>query len=348
MENSPFVSIIIPNYNGRRFLRDCLSSISAIDYPTDRYEVILVDNGSTDDSASYVTEEFPWVKTIRLSANHGYPGACNVGAEKAAGDLFVFLNNDTIVDKSWLRELVKVALTSDKVVVCGSKVLLMEDGMPQYAGGFISLIGGGIFYPLRETGKNHYFVGTIYGASFLIKRDVFKMLGGFEDYYFVYSDEIDLCYRTWMCGYSVAYCPSSIVYHYGGGTARRSYTKHKNVLFQMLRSPLYAYHGNRNSLVNILKNFEPRYVLIGLTLFSIYISAQLLSSLIDKNKTNMLAILKAIKWVLVNFRFIMRRRSLVQAKRVVKDRVLIESGVITSPKRMLAIRRFGKKFHARL
>ena len=123
--NLPKVSIIIPNYNGKRFLRDCISSIQGIKYPRKRYEIILVDNGSSDSSIDYVQANFPSVKILALRQNYRFTGGNNRGVKIATGELLVFLSNDTIVDRNWLHNLVKV-MTYKEIGICGSKILFMK------------------------------------------------------------------------------------------------------------------------------------------------------------------------------------------------------------------------------
>ena len=120
----PMVSVIVVNYNGREFLGDCFRSLSNLDYLS--YEVIMIDNASTDGSVEYVKELFPWVRVIGLNENKGFAEGSNFGVTHAKGDLVAFLNNDVEVDGRWLLELVKVVLSDEKIASCGSKLLFYE------------------------------------------------------------------------------------------------------------------------------------------------------------------------------------------------------------------------------
>jgi GT2 family glycosyltransferase len=106
----PFVSVIVLNYNGRNFLRKCLSSLKLTNYPKSKYEVLLVDNGSTDDSTEFVVRNFPWVRVIFLHQNFGFGGGNNRGVKFAKGEYVAFLNNDTEVTENWLSELVQASI----------------------------------------------------------------------------------------------------------------------------------------------------------------------------------------------------------------------------------------------
>lgn len=106
-EKLPFVSIVVLNYNGKAFLDDCLNSIFNIRYHSSLYEVLVVDNASTDGSIEYIRNRFTKVKLFALENNYGFTEGNNIGAKYASGDFIAFLNNDTIVDENWLNELVK-------------------------------------------------------------------------------------------------------------------------------------------------------------------------------------------------------------------------------------------------
>lgn len=123
----PFVSVIVLNFNGVVFLKNCLSSLEQLNYPRDAYEVILVDNASTDQSVAYVREQFPWVKIVQNSSNLGYAAGNNIGIRESKGDYIALLNNDTKVEPDWLMELVKICEQDPSVGACTSKILLFDD-----------------------------------------------------------------------------------------------------------------------------------------------------------------------------------------------------------------------------
>ncbi len=109
--STPLVSVIVVNYNGKRYLKDNFTSLEALDYPKDKFEVIFVDNGSQDGSLAYVETFFPWVKILRLDENYGFCKPNNEAAKMAKGTYVVFLNNDTMVDSKWLQQLVNGNVT---------------------------------------------------------------------------------------------------------------------------------------------------------------------------------------------------------------------------------------------
>lgn len=123
----PFVSVIVLNFNGLVFLEPCLSSLEQLNYPAGMFEVILVDNASTDRSVPFVRDRFPWVKIVQNESNLGFAAGNNVGIRESNGDYIALLNNDTRVDKNWLTELVKACEEDPAVGACTSKILLLED-----------------------------------------------------------------------------------------------------------------------------------------------------------------------------------------------------------------------------
>lgn len=334
-EELPMVSVIILNYNGKRYLGECLSSIYQIEYPRSSYEVIMVDNASVDGSVEYVKKNFPQVKILALNENYGYTGGNNKGIEIAKGDFVVFLNNDTVVNRKWLRALVNVMFLDERVAICGSKVVFADNRHNvQYAGGFLNLLGGTFFYPFHEQEYNRefYLAGSICGASFLARKAIFEMLGRFDDDFFMYSDENDLCLRAWIYGYRVAYSPRSVVYHFAQGNINKSEgnSRLKSLLSARLVSQLTIYHGNKNSIASIIKNFEWREVLIGTVFSFFYCSLQLLLLLKKSDSKGVVLLLKAVFWPIVNLKKIWKKRLIVQKNRKISDQKMIETKTLLS------------------
>ena len=338
----PFASIIILNYNGKKFLDDCLNSISLQNYPKNKYEVIFVDNASTDASVELVEELYPWVKILKLNRNYGYTGGNNRGAQAASGVVFLFLNNDTIVDKNWLLELVNIILRNSRIALCGSKIISIDNHTKiQYNGYLLHILGGVVpgysfisddNYENKQNNslKNNkfQFVGSVQGAAFLIRKSVFQKLNGFDDDYFLYSDENDLCHRAWINGYYVAFSPKSKVYHYSGGTAGNSRNEKPFLFGNRLSSRLRIYYGNRNSIINILKNLESKNMFLGIFFSYIYLFVQIYI-LIKKKKINRIKLLiAAYIWPIRNFKKVWKKRIMIQTNRKISDEELIKKGLL--------------------
>ena len=336
----PFVSVIVLNYNGVSFLNRCLFSLYQINYPKECYEIILVDNNSSDGSVEYVKNNFPFVTIIQLKVNYGYTGGNNIGVNSAKGEYIVFLNNDTYVEKDWLKELVNVMKTDKKIAICGSKVVFADyPNNIQYGGGSLHILGGTIFYPFhRETPeKNSYPVGSICGASFLMRKDIFDIVGGFDEDFFMYSDENDLCLRTWICGYRVVYVPRSTVMHFGGGTSRKSKKFQIGLLSARLVSTLTIYHGNKNSVASAIKNFQMKNLLIGIIFISLYNFAQFILLLKRCTVRHEILLLKANLWSVQNLRSLWVKRLTVQNLRKVSDHQLMREGILLDGTHLLKL-----------
>lgn len=320
-ENLPYVSIIILNFNGRHYLRKCLSSIAKLNYPKSKYEVILVDNASTDGSVEFVKRNFPWVKIISLNKNYGFCGGNNRGAKIARGDYLAFLNNDTKVSKTWLIELVKASIMYS-APICGSKTLFMEKpSIIEYGGAKLTIIGRGysISLGLKDSSEHCKLVGYPCAAAMLIKKDVYEELGGFDEKYFACLDDTDLGWRAWLRGYKVLYVPTSIVYHFGGGTTGKGRV-----------SPLKAFHGTKNAIMNILKNLELRNLVLGLALAIIYDIVEIILLMRHKNMLCVKMKMKAYLWILSNLSFILQKRRIVQKNRLISDKWLYTKGLMAT------------------
>ncbi len=241
----PLVSVIIVNYNGKQYLKNCLSSLSAQSYPA--IEIIFVDNGSGDGSVEYVKKEFPSVRIIESRKNLGFAKGNNLGIKEAGGELIATLNNDTQVTSHWLEELVS-AMDSDELVgMCASKMLFMKNpGMINSTGISLSRSGTcwdrGIFEP--DTGqyesKEEVF-GPCAGAA-LYRKSMLEDIGLFDEDFHAYVEDTDLAFRGRLAGWKCLYVPSAVVYHVHGGTGG-------------FETAYFIYYGNRNVLWVAIKNF---------------------------------------------------------------------------------------------
>lgn len=218
--DTPRVSIIIINWNGKHFLQDCLASITDnTRYPN--YDIIVVDNGSTDGSVCFMHSNYPSVSVIENTTNQGFARANNQAIRASDSEYLFMLNNDTEVMEGWLNESVALAQSNPKIGIVGSKLFYM-DMKPQYIGGRqFSHHGVKSKRIVKWQGKHDRIkaVDKIYGAAFLAKREVFNNVGLFDENFYFYGEEGDLCYRARSVGYKVLYNPHSRVKHWAMGTA---------------------------------------------------------------------------------------------------------------------------------
>lgn len=224
------ISIIIVNYNGKHFLADCVASIGSF-VPTP-YELIIVDNASVDGSADYIAESLPGVKLIRSDRNLGFTGGNNLGAKYATGELLLLLNNDTLL-KSSIDPMI-AAFSDPKLGVLGCR-LFYGNGQNQPSVGYahtplrivLSWIGAGrnrwmpTLFKRAECATDFYTsshdqVAWVSGACLLTPRVLWERLGGLDERYFMYVEDVDYCKRVRDLGFRVAYTPSVEVIHYEG------------------------------------------------------------------------------------------------------------------------------------
>jgi len=238
------VSIIIPNYNGGDLLYNCINSIYE-NISIKDFEIIVVDNGSTDNSINRVKSNFQNVEIISSNSNLGYSGGCNLGATHASGKYLLFLNNDTEHSNEWIEKLVYFLDSNSKIAAVQPKILNIHNKkLFDYAGGaggFIDkfcfpFVQGRIFHTLEEDHNQYNNPSRIFwasGAAFMIRSNIFKTLEGFDKVYFAYMEEIDLCWRAQAMGYKIYSVPDSFVYHYGKQTIKENtikshYLNHRN------------------------------------------------------------------------------------------------------------------------
>ncbi len=247
----PLVSVAIVNLDGKEYLGRCLDSIKKLDYPPDRLEIIVVDNGSTDSSVELIESGYSKVRLIKNDRNTGFAAANNQAAEAAKGEYIAFLNNDTRVDSRWLIELLDPVFEDKEVVASGSKVLSMDGKSLDFVGGMINFEGKGfqIDYGLPVEQDRHLqykFIPFANGGAMLIQRNIFLEAGGFDSDFFAYYEDVDLGWRLWLMGYRIVFVPKSIVYHQHHGTSDR-FSQDK-----------LRFLKERNSLFSVFKNYDDR------------------------------------------------------------------------------------------
>lgn len=249
----PLVSIIIVHRNGEKILTNCLTSLYRSEYKN--YEIILVDNNSTDRSVEIVRKKFPDVKIVENRKNYGFAEGNNIGTDYTKGKYVVFLNNDTEVDAKWLIHLLECAESEESIGIVQPKIKSLDDKSKfEYAGasgGYIDRFGfpfcrGRIFgYIEEDFGQYDDKVEISWGCgcALLIRKSLIDNIGLFDKDFFAHQEEIDFCWRAWLHGYKAVVCPASVVYHLGGSTLG-------------MKDPYKMYLNHRNNLLILLKNLR--------------------------------------------------------------------------------------------
>ncbi len=238
------IAVVILNYNGRDLLRTFLPSIIQHSHGA---EIILVDNGSTDDSVAVAAKDFPAVRLIRISSNLGFCGGYNHALKQIQADYFVLINTDVEVTPGWLGPLSRLLDTDPSIAAVQPKILSYNNRKYfEYAGaggGQLDALGypfcrGRLFYLLEEDQGQYNDTLPIFwasGACMMVRARLFEELNGFDEDYFAHMEEIDLSWRLQRAGYKIYYTGESTVYHAGGSTLsaanpRKTYLNFKNGL----------------------------------------------------------------------------------------------------------------------
>jgi GT2 family glycosyltransferase len=217
----PSVSVIVLNYNGRQWIEGCLAGLHAQrDMPV--FETLLVDNGSRDDSVNFTRTEYPDVRIVDNGRNLGFAGGNNAGARHASGEWLAFLNNDTIPDPRWLAALWSASRSHAEYGMVTSRLVFIDDPSVIDSAGDGYLRAGGAFKH-GHGGRAEAFSQSreVFGAcggAFMIRRELFEMLGGFDERFFMVYEDVDLSYRARLRGARVWYAADAIVRHAGSGS----------------------------------------------------------------------------------------------------------------------------------
>jgi GT2 family glycosyltransferase len=223
----PRAAIVIPNWNGIDLLAECLDSLRA---QTLAAKIILVDNGSVDGSVELVREHYPEVQLIALDYNSGFTGGCNRGIEAALEqdvEYVALLNNDAVADAQWLERLVAAAEAHPEAGAVGAKILTQDGKRLDSTGDVYSIWGFPFPRGRDEADKGQYDapdlqeVMAVSGGASLFRTAMLRQIGLFDQRYFAYYEDQDLCFRAQLAGWKVRYEPAAVVRHYVGGSSTR-------------------------------------------------------------------------------------------------------------------------------
>jgi GT2 family glycosyltransferase len=219
---TPQITIVVVNWNGMKFLADCLQSLSRQTY-ADR-EIIFVDNASTDSSVSFVAGNFPGVKNIRLDENRGFTGGNAEGFKIAEGQFIALVNNDTRLHEQWLENLLQPMLQNPDVGICASKILFHNQQSINSEGDGLTTAGVGCSHGFGKDPalvSERRFVFGACGAAALYRRQMLDEIGFLDEDFFLYDEDTDLNFRAQLAGWKCAYVPSALVHHKGNATSVR-------------------------------------------------------------------------------------------------------------------------------
>ena len=251
MSLTPKIAVVILNWNGRKFLQEFLPSVEKTTYAN--MELVIADNGSTDDSLDFISQQYPKIRVIRMSKNLGFAKGYNEALKQVEADYYVLLNSDVEVAPGWLEPMARLLESDPSIAACQPKILSFHTrDLFEYAGGaggWLDKYGypfaKGRIFDICEKDHGQYDqqepIFWASGAALFIRSSVFKNVKGFDEYFFAHQEEIDLCWRIQLAGHKIYSCPQSVVYHVGGGTLPRGNT-------------LKTYLNFRNNLIMLSKN----------------------------------------------------------------------------------------------
>ena len=298
MTKYPKVAVVILNWNGRFFLEKFLPSVFNSTYQN--IEFVIGDNASTDDSIAYVEENYPKFSILKNAENLGFAGGYNEILKRVEADYYVLLNSDVEVSQNWIEPVIAQMEQDPMLVAVQPKIQSYHDkGYFEHAGaagGYLDYFGfpfcrGRIFDQVEKDQGQYDDPKEVFwatGAALFIKAEVWKEAGGFDADFFAHMEEIDLCWRLKKMGYKIGYCPSSLVYHVGGGTLNTS-------------NPHKTYLNFRNNLLMMQKNLP---VAAGIWIIFLrfwFDFAALLKFLIDGKPKDAWAVSRAHQYFFKNF-----------------------------------------------
>ncbi|KPL16615.1 MAG: hypothetical protein AMJ93_15615 [Anaerolineae bacterium SM23_84] len=235
-------SVIIPNWNGVKFLPACLNSLRAQTYR--HFEVLVVDNASSDESVSLIQRDYPEVRLIALTENRGFTGAVNAGIAQAKGSLVALLNQDAEADPRWLEEMAYAANAHPEAGAIACKIMLFDQRDRFHSAGDNYRLDGipinrGVWQKDEGQYDDKTEVFAACGGAAAYRRRVLDEVGWFDESFFMYCDDIDLAWRQQLAGWHTVFAPRAIVFHYlsaSGGGVTASYYTGRNTIYVIVKN----------------------------------------------------------------------------------------------------------------
>ncbi|HEX4372789.1 MAG TPA: glycosyltransferase family 2 protein [Puia sp.] len=291
------VSIIILNWNGRKYLEQFLPSVVKSSYLNK--EIIVADNASTDDSIIFLKANYPGVIIISLQKNHGFAQGYNEALKQVQCDYYILLNSDVEVTENWIEPIIELMENDKTIAACQPKILSYNNKkMFEYAGaagGWIDFLGypfaRGRVVDVCEKDTHQYdteeAIFWASGAALFVRANAFHEVNGFDNYFFAHMEEIDLCWRLQLAGYNMYACPKSVVYHVGGGTLAKG-------------DPRKVFLNFRNNLIMLAKNLPAMQSIWKIPFRFLLDILSAFKSLLSGDRAYFIAVIKAqlsfIKW----------------------------------------------------
>ena len=309
-EKFPFIDVIVVNYNGKEVLGNFLASLSKIDYPKNKIHCILVDNASTDGSVDFVRKKYANVKIVMNKKNLGYVGI-NSALRYCRGKYAYIANNDLILHKGCFKKFMDV-MEKDSSIAMTTYVSMNYFDPKIVSGG--TWVSRSMYCGHYARDKNKKITEIPYMGGGFIRKSVIDKFGYiFDPDYFIYAEDLDLGLRIRSIGMKVVMVGGAINYHMHAFTTKKWEVPSKSVFLL-----------ERNLLMTFFKIFEIKTVLIMLPYVAFMRAASILRDLIALKFRNAFARLKAILWVILNFRLVLKKRREVQRLRKADDKYILK------------------------
>ena len=307
----PPVTLVILNYNGIRYIKNCLDSVLATDYPN--FKITVIDNASTDGSAEFIEENYPEIKLMKFQKNYGFAKAYNLALKSINSKYMALLNNDIEVEPDWLEKLVLHMEKDEKAAAANPKMLFIQDRKRiNAAGGCCDIYGVGWNRGNGEIDRGQYDkVEEVFyanGAAMLIREKAWKEVGPFDERYFLYGEDLDWCWRARLKGYKILYVPEAKIYHYWRASSGKII-------------PLLEKHW----MASLLKNYSLNTLMLLIPKFTAIKTLKTLWLIKNGETLNeKTAIIESFLWNIRNLRKTLEKRKSIQLERKITDKKLME------------------------
>lgn len=327
-ENYPKVSIIVVTHNNQEVIGKCLESVLRNNYPN--YELIVVDNGSTDNTLEVIREivskygAWSKVRIIRNKRNYGIAKALNIGIKYSKGKYLAFLDSDAFVDPNWLFHPIKLmeedhGIGAIQVKILKATSLNERSDIIDSAGGFMDIKGTIFVYGKNRKLKEVSFMPRLIfyctGTGCIIRKSIINEVGMFDPLFRTDLHDVDICWRIWLRGYKVLLSPHSVIYHLRGATRKKILKD--TMLKEYLRTKYY--------LIMIFKNSNTALLI---KLLMLMILGILISYLKSKNIVALMKLRAIMTSILFHFKYLAMKRRCIQRLRVFNEYKLLVLGTI--------------------
>ncbi|MGD9898918.1 MAG: glycosyltransferase family 2 protein [Calditrichaceae bacterium] len=323
MVKDPVISVVIPHFNGKDILNDCLESLYKNTY--DEFETILIDNGSTDGSQDFIRDKFPQVRLIRNKANLGYAGGCNQGIGLSNGSFVLLLNNDTVMPENFLTEMYSAIKSDETIAAVQPKIIsIQNNSLFDYsggAGGEMDLLGypfarGRIFDTVEADEKQYDNIERqvfwTSGCALLLRKSITDRIGILDEDFFAHQEEIDLNWRAQLAGYKNVVTTRTHIKHFSGYTLRGDNERK-------------MYYNHRNNLIMMLKNYSLPMLLMVFPIRIVFELATIAADGIFWEGKRARSVMRSLLYLFTHPSLIYGKRRETQGLRKVSDRQIIRN-----------------------